>query len=109
MWIKSLYDDVWVNMKHITHFSIESDEPERRGNNLVYAYLDTTRKRWNPNTLDQWDPDQARLLVCQGSKEKCVEFIDKQQFYEGLFQWVGYFVAGGIGAILTLIFQNARP
>ena len=42
MWIKSLYDDTWVSMKHVTHFKIESDhEPMRRGNNFGYAYLDT--------------------------------------------------------------------
>ena len=23
MWLESLYDSVWVNMKHITHFKIE--------------------------------------------------------------------------------------
>lgn len=106
MWIKSLYDDTWVNMKHITHFSIKMDsEPFRRGNNLLYAYLDTTDVSWNRNSSKD-EQDQARILVCQGSVEKCQQFIVEQQLLESTFQWLGYLVAGGIGAVLTLIFQN---
>ena len=102
MWIKSLYDDTWVNMKHITHFRIESDDaPERRNNNLVYAYLDSNEIRWSPNQHSFWNSDQARILVCQGSKEECEQFIVEQQQLESAFQWIGYVVAGGIGAVLT--------
>ena len=110
MWIKSLYDSVWVNMKHITHFSIEIDnEPMRRGNHFCYAYLDTTGLGWKPNRRNQWGEDQVRILVCQGSKEECEQFIVEKQLLESAFQWLGYLVAGGIGAILTLIFQNGSP
>lgn len=109
MWIKSLYDDVWVNMKHITHFSIEmDDEPIRWGNNFVYAYLNTSSPRWNQR-LSKTEQDQARILVCQGSQEECEQFITEQKLLEQVFQWIGYIVAGGIGAVLTLIFQNGSP
>ena len=109
MWIESLYDSVWVSMKHITHFKIEEDDSVRRGNHLVYAYLDTSspRRRMGYEASQRWEQDQARILVCQGSKEECREFVEKQQFYEDLLQWVGYFVAGGIGAIITLIFSSS--
>lgn len=56
------------------------DQRDRPGNYLVYAYLDSASS------------PLSRLLVCQGSKEECGEFIAKQQFLEGLFQWVGYIV-----------------
>lgn len=48
MWIKSLYDSVWVNMQYITHFTTETDsDPHRRGNHLLYAHLNTSgNHRW---------------------------------------------------------------
>ena len=105
MWIKSLYDDTWVNMKHVTHFRIESDAPERRGNNLVYAYIDSNEVRSSPGILPTpSELNQARILVCQGSQEECEQFIVEQQQLESMFQWLGYLVAGGVGAVLTLIF-----
>ena len=103
MWIKSLYDDTWVNMKHVTHFRIESDVPEHRGNNLGYAYLDTGSYRWD--RFEQPKQDQARILVCQGSREECEQFVVEQQLLESAFQWIGYLVAGGVGAVLTLFFS----
>ena len=48
MWIRSLSREVWVNMNHITHFSIElSNDPK----NIPYdvgVYLDTSHKGLNP-------------------------------------------------------------
>ena len=78
MWIKSLYDSTWVSMKHITHFTIEMDDsPYRRGNNFVYAYLDATSRRYNRRRqypAQEWEADQTRILVCQGSEQECREF-----------------------------------
>lgn len=106
MWIKSLYNDTWVSMKHITHFRIVMDDDHyRRGNNLTYAYLNTNEIRMNENTSED-EQNQARVLVCQGSREECILFIDRQQFLEGLFQWIGYLVAGGVGAVLTYLFTK---
>ena len=103
MWIKSLDHDTWVSMKHVTHFRIESDTPdvEPTGNNVVYAYLDSNELRWSPNQNSFWNSDQARILVCQGSQEECKQFIVEHQLLESAFQWIGYIVAGGIGAVLT--------
>ena len=108
MWIKSLDQDVVVNMIHITHFSIEKIVfPDDSEIHEVTAFLDTSGKFFSPSKFDDVQ-DQASLTVHQGTHEECVEFIDKQQFLEGVFQWIGYLVAGGIGSILTLIFQNVR-
>ena len=118
MWIKSLNNDTWVSMKHVTHFRVQTKRVVR-GDVLTpiyvaYAYLnaDSFRSSYNLDDilLGKRRPkqptvvDQARIPVCQGSREECREFIDKQQFLEGLFQWIGYLVAGGVGAVLTLIF-----
>ena len=113
MWIKALDRYVWVNIKHITHFEIEEKNLGLGDGSppyyVAYAYLNASSMRWSPSAERNYEQDQARISVCQGSKEECGEFIDKTQFLEGLFQWVGYLVAGGIGAILTLIFQSIRP
>ena len=118
MWIKSLDDDTWVSMKHVTHFSVQTKRVVR-GDVITsiyaaYAYLnaDSLRSsyglddilRGNPRPEQPTVVDQARIPVCQGSRTECREFIEKQQFLEGLFQWVGYLVAGGVGAVFTLIF-----
>ena len=105
MWIKSLDQDVWVNVNHITHFSIQQVPLpyETEKTYIAYAYLNAGESgiyfpKESPPQV------QVHIPVCQGRREECVEFIDKQKFLEGLFQWVGYLVAGGIGAVLTLIF-----
>lgn len=101
MWIKSLEDDTWVNMKHVTHFSIELDHPQRSGNNLAYAYIDTPQSRIPSDRVT----DQVRVLVCQGNKEECEQFILEKQLLEGAFQWLGYLVAGGVGGTLLTIYM----
>ena len=123
MWIKSLNRDTWVNMKHVTHFSVQTGESLKKDTGDVkvvvtyfaYAYLNTSSLRSNRSLNDLLrNPlqenttveDQARIPVCRGSRTECREFIEKQQFLEGLFQWVGYLVAGGVGAVLTYLFTK---
>ena len=110
MWIKALDRPIWVNMKHITHFEIEHKalghgEPPYH---VAYAYLNASGSSISKPSGPSISEGQARILVCQGSREECEQFIVEKQFLEGAFQWLGYLVAGGIGAILTLIFQSLR-
>ena len=118
MWIKSLNNDTWVSMKHVTHFSVQTERVVRESVitsiYVAYAYLnadslrssygldDILRGRQRPEQPTV--VDQARIPVCQGSKEKCEQFVVEQQLLESAFQWIGYLVAGGVGAVLTLIF-----
>ena len=100
MWIKSLNEDTWVSMKHVTHFSVQTKRVVR-GNvatsvYAAYAYLnaDSIRSSYDLGDIHQGKPrpeqptivDQTRILVCQGSREARILFIDRQQFLEGLFQ-----------------------
>ncbi len=108
MWIKSLDDDAWVSMKHITHFAIKEvlepglfDEIMDEYVHYAYAYLDATMSSFDIKTMGNTQLDQTCILVCRGSKEECEQFIREQQLLESVFQWLGYFVAGGIGAVLT--------
>ena len=61
MWIKSLDEPVWVNVIHITHFSIVgfSDDSDTHE---VTAFLDASAKFFSPS---KWDnvQDQASLIV----------------------------------------------
>ena len=107
MWIKSLDDDVWVNMIHITDFSIsETISHSECKTHEVYAWLDTSRKIFTPFDPSLNLQEQAFIIVCQGTYEKCNDFVERQISLQTAYQWLGYIVAGGIGAVLTLWFQR---
>ena len=105
MWIKSLNRsrEVWVNMNHITHFSIELSNAPTRIPYDVVAYLNASNKGLDPRQGETVD-GQAFITVKRGTHEECEEFIKEQINLQTAWQWIGYLVAGGIGAILTLIF-----
>ena len=97
MWLKSLSSDAWVNMNHITHFSIvetqivETGEPLYNEPYSVHTYLSD-------------DPEEYGIRVCEGNMEECKEFIKEQLLLQSTYQWIGYLVAGGVGAVITLLF-----
>ena len=105
MWIKSLDTDVWINMTHITHFSIVGPTYDNRiPDHEVYAFLDASANHPTGRTLEP-EPDQASLMVYQGTYEECDQFIKEQIGLQTAWQWLGYLVAGGVGAVLTLLFS----
>ena len=116
MWIKSLDTDVWVNMVHITNFSIvdtrfyADDNPDRashtdRSFHEVYAWLDASSKIFTPLDRSLNLKEQAWIIVYQGTHEECEQFIKDQIGLQAAWQWIGYLVAGGVGAVLTLLFS----
>lgn len=96
MWIKSLSAEVWVNITHITHFSIGTPY-DHRDHTLrhVTAYLDASVTQHG---------NVDGVTVKYGTHEECEEFVKEQIFLQTAYQWLGYIVAGGIGALLTLLF-----
>ena len=112
MWIKSLDNNihfgrnVWVSMNHITHFTVRQlpsqrdDSPAKYG---VDVYLDASQKPIQPRF--QMTQDQASVLVYRGTSEECEQFIREKTGLQTAWQWIGYLVAGGVGAMLTLIFS----
>ena len=106
MWIKSLNKSIeaWVNMNHITHFSIKSSKPPTKIPYDVVAYLNASNEGLDPREGENVD-GQAFITVKRGTKEECEEFVKEQLFLQSALQWVGYLVAGGVGAVLTLIFS----
>lgn len=100
MWIKSLDNNrglgqnVWVNMNHITHFTIRtlpSPIPSKEKNTIygVKVYLDAQ--------------DKTGVLVYRGTEKKCQQFIKKQLRRQAISQWIGYLVAGGLGAVFAAV------
>lgn len=112
MWIKSLRQDAWVNITHITHFRIDHlDDSMNRTLHRVVAYLDAGAGG-RESELHGITNDQAFEIVKHGTYEECEEFVKEQICLQTVYQWLGYIVAGGIGAVLTLIvqhFQNGSP
>ena len=108
MWIKSLDTDVWINMNHITHFRIvEIRAPagfEIHETHEVTAFLDTSEGQFIPSKLDT-EQVQASVSVYAGTSEECEQFIKEQIGLQTAWQWIGYLVAGGVGAVLTLLFS----
>ena len=45
--------------------------------------------------------DQTSIWVYEGSEKQCVGFIKRKLRWQTIYQWLGYLVAGGIGAVLT--------
>ena len=105
-------------MKHVTHFSVQTERVVR-GSVLTaiyvaYAYLNTSSLRSSYSLDDlvrgKRRPEktevknQARIPVCRGSEEECEQFVSDKSFLQSTYEWLGYLVAGGVGAVLTLIF-----
>lgn len=104
MWIKSLSRrEVWININHITHFEIKlSNNPVIKPYDVV-AYLDTETIGYDPRQGEVVE-GQAFVTVKRGTHEECEQFIKEQIGLQTAWQWIGYLVAGGIGAVLTLVF-----
>ena len=78
MWIKSLDEDVWVNMNHITHFSIVRPTYDYRiPYHEVTAFLNASAKFFSPSKFNDIQ-DQASLIVYRGTREECEQFINEQ-------------------------------
>jgi len=123
MWIKVLDSTVWVNMKHVTYFSVQT-ERFVRGSVLTsiyvaYTYLNTSSLRSNYNFDDivrgKRHPekteveDQARIPVCRGSEKKCEQFVKDKSFLQSAYEWLGYFVAGRAVLSSHLSFKTCTP
>ena len=105
MWIKSLDSDVWVNITHITHFTIQySYDPGNRKLHDVVAFLNASGAGFDPRQHEVVE-GQDFITIKRGTYEECEQFIKEQLFLQSGYQWLGYLIAGGVGAILTLIFS----
>ena len=70
MWIKSLDTDVWVNMIHITHFSIvKMGSPAEYEIHEVNAFLDASAGQFTSSKLDNAQV-QASVLVYEGTPRR---------------------------------------
>ena len=105
MWIKSLRPKNWVNMNHITHFRIEVSNNAKIHTHDVVAYLDTSMNGHEPREGKSIE-GQARITVKRGNYEECEQFVNDQTFLQAAYQWIGYLVAGGVGAVLTFLFSR---
>ena len=116
MWIKSLDNNihfgrnVWINMIHITHFALRQIPSPNSETNEIYgveAYLDASESHIQPRR--ESTQIQTSVLVYRGSEKKCQRFIKRKVRSQSISQWIGYLVAGGLGAVLTYLFQKLIP
>ena len=102
MWIKSV-SSTWINMNHVTHFDI--DPIPGTQSYIVQAFLSTSK---SVNTTSSRQ-DQVFVVVYQGTTKKCRKYIKRKLRWQAISQWVGYLVAGGVGAVLTFLFSRLAP
>ena len=108
MWIKSLSSEAWINLTHITHFKIEDSNASANTPCDVVAYLDANHIGYNPREHEVVE-GQAFVTVKRGTAKKCKWFIKRKLLWQFISQWIGYLVAGGLGAVLTYLFQKFSP
>ena len=99
MWIKTLDTDVWININHITHFSLSEPYFHNRVEFEAYAFLDASHEP----PRNEFSQDQVYLKMYGGSYKKCERFIKNKLRWQSVSQWIGYLVAGGVGAVLTYL------
>ena len=111
MWIQSKDDNidlgrnVWVSLNHITHFVVR--ELPSQGADLlprygVEAYLDASKMAIT-SIRPEFGQDQTSILVFRGTEKKCQRFIKRKLWRQSLWQWIGYLVAGLLGAVLAAV------
>ena len=111
MWIKSsdnnihLGSNVWISMNHITHFAIRQMPTPNSETNETYGvevYLNASEKAITTPRLGL-SQDQTSVLVYRGTEKKCQQFIIRKLRRQSISQWIGYLVAGGLGAVLAAV------
>ena len=102
MWIKSLDTGrhAWVNINHITHLEIKLSKNSKIKPYDVVAYLDTETIGHDPREGKEVE-GQAFVTVKRGTEKQCQRFTKNKLRLQCLSQWIGYLVAGGLGAVLT--------
>lgn len=106
MRIKSLSRrDAWVNINHITHFEIKVvKQPTKRISHDVVAYLDAIKSEYNITESETHIvPDQVIVTVHRGTHEECEQFIEEKIRQQTISEWIGYLVAGSVGAVLAAV------
>ena len=108
MWIKSLSGrKAWVNINHITHLEIHISKYATHNKNKthdVVAYLDAIKSEHNiTESGTHIVPDQVFVTVKCGTEKQCERFIKWTLRWRGISQWIGYLVAGGLGAVLAVL------
>ena len=82
MWVKSLDENDWVNMVHITNFSIEETGLRLDCKTYeVYAFLDASRKIFNPFNPSSNLQEPAFIIVCRGTYIECEEFVKRANIF----------------------------
>ena len=114
MWIKGLSGrKAWVNINHITHLEIHISKYATDNKNKthdVVAYLDAIKSehkiKSEHNITESGThivPDQVFVTVKHGTEKQCERFIKWTLRWQAISQWIGYLVAGGLGAVLAVL------
>ena len=68
----------------------------------VVAYLDAETIGHDPREGKEVE-GQAFVTVKRGTEKQCKRFINRKLLRQFISQWLGYLVAGCVGAVLTYL------
>ena len=104
----------WINMNHITHFTIQQDSghPFHRHLYHVYAHLSIGITKLSPdNRMFGGDPPTPyastyEIPVFTGTAEACETYVKERTFVQQGYYWLSHLAAGLIGGLITLLIKT---
>ena len=111
MWIRS--DDQWINMNHITHFTIQYDSHHlSREQHNVYAHLTFEMTKLTPDyrAYGGGPPTEYttayEILVFNGTIEECQQYVTEKTLLQQTYHWLTHLVAGLLGGLVIWLIQR---
>lgn len=110
MWIKC--EHTWVNINHITHFSIQEDYSPLRRMCDVYAHLSIGVTKLTPDfRVYGGNPPTPyttayEILVFSGTIEECRQYVTEKTFLQQAYHWLTHLAAGLLGGLVIWLIQR---
>ena len=108
MWIRS--NDQWINMNHITHFTIRyGDDDYSRDQHNVYAHFTFEMTKLTPDYRAYGGGPPTpyttayEILVFSGTIEECQQYVTEKTLLQQTYHWLTHLAAGILGGLLTLL------
>ena len=111
MWIRS--DNQWINMNHITHFTIQYVYDDYSSDqNKVYAHLTFEMTKLTPDHRAYGGPPPTQyttpyeILVFSGTIEECQQYVTEKTLLQQAYHWLTHLAAGLLGGLVIWLIQR---
>ena len=115
MWLKSDEADTWININHVTHFTIEQYYDPYSG---IYPDLYEVSAHLNM-AITKLSPDFAAyggnpptpyteaydICVFRGTEEECQTYVTEKTALQQAYHWLSHLVAGLLGGLIIYLLK----